>query len=327
MEIRINGFHDSYLTKPRTSAIKGIFILLIVLSHSLGYIRNSGYDFNAFGDRFFNTFFILVSQLVVVMFLFYSGYGVSESFKKKGTGYVQGFPKKRILTTLLNFDVAVIAFIVLSFGLGVSVSLKTGLLSLTGWESVGNSNWYIFVILLCYVFSYFVLRIPFHRQEYRVVLLFALCLLSIVVLSRFKESWWFDTILSYPMGFLFSTYKERFEFYSKRYYWPAGCVLLLLFAAFYFCPNGTMHLPFNAVSILFALLCVMITMKVSIGCPVLQWCGSHLFPIYIYMRIPMMLIEHQQPELTKTQPAFFILISLAVTLVIASLYRFWQIKL
>ena len=35
-----------------------------------------------------------MGQLVVVMFLFYSGYGVMGSFKLKGEGYWSFFPKR-----------------------------------------------------------------------------------------------------------------------------------------------------------------------------------------------------------------------------------------
>ena len=327
MRIRLNGFHEDYLSKSRTNAIKGIFILLIVLSHSLAYIKDSSYAFNRFGDQYFCQFFNLISQLVVVMFLFYSGYGVGESFKTKGLPYLQSFPRKRILTTLLNFDVAVLVFIVLSLCLGISIPFKVGLLSLTGWESVGNSNWYIFVILLCYVFSYLVLRIPLHHRAYRVALLFVLCFLSILVLSRCRGYWWYSTIMSYPMGFLFSTYKDRFQAVFKKYYWLIVIILLLVFKLLYFFPNGTLYLPYNIASMAFALLCVLLTMKVDINSPVLQWFGSHLFPVYIYMRVPMMFIENRYPELIATQPAIFIVLCLVVTSIIAHFYRFWQIKL
>ena len=327
MRIRLNGFHEDYLSKSRTNAIKGFFILLIVLSHSIGYLKDSSYAFNRFGDQYFCLFFNLISQLVVVMFLFYSGYGVSESFKTKGLPYLQSFPRKRILTTLLNFDVAVLVFIVLSLCLGISIPFKVGLLSLTGWESVGNSNWYIFVILLCYVFSYLVLRIPLHHRAYRVALLFVLSFLLILVLSRYQGDYWYNTIMSYPMGFLFSTYKDRFQTVFKKYYWLIVILLLLIFKLLYFYPNGTLYLPYNIASMAFALLCVLLTMKVDINSPVLQWFGSHLFPVYIYMRVPMMFIENRYPELIATQPAIFIVLCLVVTSIIAHFYRFWQIKL
>ena len=331
MKIRVDGFCEDYLSRPQTDAIKGIFILLIVLSHSLGYIRDSGYNFNAFGDQFFINFFSAAGQLVIVAFLFYSGYGVGESYKKKGIDYVRAFPYRRILTTLLNFDVAVIAFVVLSLCLGISISLKTGILSLIAWESVGNSNWYIFVILLSYAFSYIVLLITPCHQIRRVVMLFVFSVFAALILSLYKGNWWYDTILSYPMGFLYSSCKNRFEDILRRFYWLAGGFLLLVFLLFYFCPRifpfCGYSLPHNIVSMAFAVLCVWLTMKVEITSPVLRWFGAHLFPVYIYMRIPMIFIEQRHSDLIATQPALFIVLSLVVTVAIVYLYRFWQIKL
>lgn len=41
-------------------------------------------------------------QLIVVMFLFYSGYGVMESVRSKGTAYIKSIPFKRVLSTLVT---------------------------------------------------------------------------------------------------------------------------------------------------------------------------------------------------------------------------------
>ena len=46
------------------------------------------------------------------MFLFYSGYGVMESIRKKGEAYVVAMPRHRVAGTLINFDVAVLIFLV-----------------------------------------------------------------------------------------------------------------------------------------------------------------------------------------------------------------------
>lgn len=131
IKINLHGFNDDYLSKDSTNSIKGIFILLIVISHSMQYIMRGEYAFDGIGDLVFQSFFTLLLQLVVVMFLFYSGYGVGESFKKKQMLYVQAMPRHRILGTLLNFDVAVIAFIILDLLLGITISTDQCLLSLT----------------------------------------------------------------------------------------------------------------------------------------------------------------------------------------------------
>ena len=45
------------------------------------------------------------------------------------------------------------------------------------------------------------------------------------------------------------------------------------------------------------------------------------------MRLPMIFMETKIPTLVGNYPALFILISLAVTLVIAHFYKYWEIKL
>ena len=297
----LKGFNEEYLSRDCTNSIKGIFILLIVISHSLPYIRNCGYAFNGIGDYWFLQFFQMSSQLVVVMFLFYSGYGVGESSKLKGSSYIKSIPRHRILGTLLNFDVAVLAFIVVDFLLGIELTTNQCLLSLVAWKSVGNSNWYIFVILLCYLMTYIALRLPLSKPFYRVFVLFGLCALAVFFLWAFKQDYWYNTILCYPLGFMFSTFKCKIEDFFKENYWT--CVLALLLALM------LIHLwhqlqgfdkfqfGYNVMSIVFALLMLSLTLKARINNKVLIWFGRMLFPVYIYMRLPMLVKEHKAPEL------------------------------
>ena len=329
--LQLYGFNEDYLSKGSTNSIKGVFLLLIVITHSLGYITTSSYRFSSTGDGILLWIVGHLGQLVVVMFLFYSGYGVSESFKSKGRDYLKGFPRRRLLTTLLNFDVAIVVFLLLGLLLGTPMSTRQVLLSFVGWESIGNSNWYIFVILLCYLFSYLSIglysHLPSGKEWFKVILLFLFCFAAIVWLSQTKERWWYNTIMCYPMGFLYSVYKEPIEKFVRRHYWPSCVLLFILFIVLVLCPDDRLCLSFNGLSVVFAMLVILLTMKVKIGNPPLQWVGEHLFPIYIYMRLPMIILENKQPWIIDSQPALFILISLVVTLVIAHFYRLWQIKL
>lgn len=320
------------MAKERTDAIKGIFILLVFQSHSLKYICKCGYQFDALGDSLFYSFFMGFTQLVVVMFLFYSGYGVCESFKRKGLVYAKKMPRHRLLGTLLNYDVAVVIFVIVSLLLGISISLKQGLVALTSWDTVGIDNWYIFVILLCYLMSYLALRFGSLKLEHRALLLLALCLLCVFTLSHFKTERWYNTLLCYPLGFLYSTFKAPIEAFLKKHYWPVLSILVVsmlgIFAIFmmHVLPN-LYQLPYNVFCMIFAMIVVMVTMKVGICNPFLIWAGTHLFPIFIYMRLPMIFMQSQTPTLVGTYPALFILISLAVTLLIARAYKYFEIKL
>lgn len=150
---RKKDFYEDYLDKYQCNSIKGIFILLVFLSHITPYITKSGYVYGQL-DKVALLIGNNIGQLVVVMFLFYSGYGVMEQVQKRGTDYVNSMPRKRILVTLLNFDVAVVLFVIANLLLGLDLSVRQIVLSLFCWDSVGNSNWYIFVILACYTIVY-----------------------------------------------------------------------------------------------------------------------------------------------------------------------------
>lgn len=331
IRLNLKGINGDYLSRDCTNSIKGIFILLIVISHAQQYIRPGGYAYDRAGDSLFLFCYYLLDQLVVVMFLFYSGYGVGEAFKHKGSSYVQAIPRHRILGTLVNFDIAVLVYIALSLLLGLPITFKQSLLSFTGWEGVGNSNWYIFVILLCYLVTYIVLRLPITKRSLRCALMFALCAVCLFVLSFYKKDCWFNTILCYPLGFLYSAYKDSIEAHVKRSYWMYAAALLAIFVPVYVllhnCEADRFQLGYNLVSMLFALVLVMVTMKVRINNKPLRWAGAHLFPIYIYMRVPMIIMWNRTPDLLVTHFALYVAICMIVTLIIAHFYKYWEVKL
>lgn len=80
--ININFFvknsNNDYLSKDNSNCIKGIFVLIVFYSHLATYFEPLySKDFLMLNFRNF------LGQLMVAPFLFYSGYGVYESIKKK----------------------------------------------------------------------------------------------------------------------------------------------------------------------------------------------------------------------------------------------------
>lgn len=147
---KVGHYNENFLSVDTCNTVKGCFILVVFVRHIRQYMHTDG---AGVADRVVALVDGHIGQLLVVMFLLYSGYGVALSVMKK-PGYVDAMPRRRILTTLLNFDVAVAAFLVMGLLLGTRYPLPQVALSFTGWESLGNSNWYIFCILLCYTASY-----------------------------------------------------------------------------------------------------------------------------------------------------------------------------
>ena len=63
------------MSREKTNAIKGIFVILIFLSHYSGYVVLEGH---------YDIPYLLLQnhlhQMVVVMFWFYSGYGINSFY-------------------------------------------------------------------------------------------------------------------------------------------------------------------------------------------------------------------------------------------------------
>ena len=313
------------LSKQQCNAIKGISILLVFVSHANQYVNGQGYGYSILGDQLFLAINGSIGQLCVVMFLFYSGYGTELSILNKGETYAQRIPKRRCLTTLLNFDVAVVVFLVVSLLLGKTVTLSKFCLSLTGWESIGNSNWYIFDIILCYFISFLATRITTEPSK-RFLTVLALTVMLIGLLYTFKQSWWYDTLLAYPAGALVAWRKDWFFKLARKHYWVVLATALLSFVLLI--NFGLAHvLTYNLASVLFAILVVTITMRVRVENRVLVWLGANLFPIYIYQRVPMMVMDHWCPSLVVSCPLGFCIVSLAITIMIALAYRYVKISI
>lgn len=329
LKFHINGINEAYMSKDCTNVVKGLFIGLIFMSHLQDYVRNSGYAYNALGDHLMLSIQSHMGQLVVVMFLFYSGYGIMESYKHKGAGYVKTMPRKRLLGTLLNFDVAVLFFIVLNLILCRELTPSQCLLSLTAWDSVGNSNWYIFVILLCYLFAYICLRIDCAgRRSLAIIVFISLSLISYIILAKTRGTWWYDTFFSFSAGMTFSLYKAKIEKIIDRKYWLVLLAVAILFILAYVFPKGLHGLRHNAVSICFAMLIVILTRKVELRSRPLMWMGKNLFPLYIYQRISMMLFyEIDGGTFVNHHLSLYIIACAFITFLFGYFHRYYAINL
>ncbi len=99
--------------------------------------------------------------------------------------YVRTIPK-RTLKLLIRFDVAIVLFLIVGLMIGKHYPLQRILLSFIGWKSVGNSNWYIFVVLCLYVFT-FVADTIFKNKYTLIALFVAACGLGYILLSACWE--------------------------------------------------------------------------------------------------------------------------------------------
>ena len=84
-----NKFFEDYMNINNTNQIKGIFVWMIFFRHCTEYFPKSTKvgKISILIDK-------SLEQNIVSPFLFYSGFGINESFLKKGIQYIKTLPKK-----------------------------------------------------------------------------------------------------------------------------------------------------------------------------------------------------------------------------------------
>ena len=309
--IRLTKTNHDYLSLDGTNAIKGVFAIIILCSHMGGYLTLD----DSFGNRTYTHTMFYLGQTMVAPYLFYSGFGIFYSFRHK-TRYSSGFFKNRFLKILLHFDLAILLFLIVQAFLPIRYPALNYLLCWIGWESIGNSNWFVFVILSLYLIAFCGLLLD---TKNGLILITIVCFLSALlwIFLQFvahKENWWIDTIAAFPLGMLFCAGKDNIDALLSKFrgIWLAMTVCLSTGFVIWHHLHGVD--VYGICSCLFCLIIVFASMKIIIGNPVLKWLGKNAFSIYILQRLPMLVLSHFGVNL---QPSIFIPVSIVVTLPLA----------
>lgn len=313
-----DGFED-YMSVQKTGSVKGVFVIIVFLSHIRQYIKLEKTPVN----EPFTDFMLFLGQLMVVAFLFYSGYGIALSLEKKPK-YALTIPKKRILSVWYHFAVAVLIFFCVSRLLGTKYDGVRLLKSFVGLSAVGNSVWFIFTILMLYALTFLVFIFAKDKivVPTAVFTVLAFALMLVLRALKGKEYWWYDTLMCYPLGMWYYIAKPAVDKlllmdFSKWFSATGMAVTVFAFLA-YLLPiyNKTRKL-FIPQALVFALVITLVSMRISIDNMVLRWFGKRVFSIYILQRIPMMVFSKFG---LNEKPILFTLVCLAATVVIAELF-------
>lgn len=307
---------NKWLSKENTTSMNGLFLLIVFFSHIQSYITLP-HVISMITKGF--------GQLMVVMFLFHSGYGVMESIQKRGMDYVRKIPANRLLKVWVSFAISVCLFAVVNLCMSKHFTLSQFLFSLLGWENIGNSNWYIFVILCLYLLTWISFTLAGRRiadEKKRNYGSFLLLLVFIAILffllHETKQQWWYNTLSSYPLGIWVSLEKEKIEEWLENslHWW--GIVSLSLVVTLVLRQFSSHSSVFLMMTIFFCIFVITFTKKVPLYHMALNWVGVHLFECYILMRIPMMVL--QKSSLAEST-GMYTLVCFLLMLILAALYH------
>ena len=178
--------------------------------------------------------------------------------------------------------------------MGIHYPLKRILLSFVGWDSIGNSNWFMFVTFSLYFFTFIGL---YFFKDYQkksgviIVTVFSICLL--IALFFTQSEWWWDTVLCYPLGMWYSKFHTRFEemIMSLKKYLIILLSTFIVFIVTYYLHHKGILLTYIFSSMAFSVIVVLLTMKIKIRNKGLTFLGKHVFSIYILQRLVLSIVS------------------------------------
>lgn len=303
-----------YLSHDCTRTVEGFFVILVFLRHFQQYLNLT----NAI-DIPFKTVDSYLGQLIVVPFLFFTGYGMMISITKKGIEYVKSIPMK-FIKLLLHYDLGIFVFFLYNVISGNKYDFSRYLLSLIAWRAVGNSNWYIFCILSFYIIVY--ITFSFFKGHYKANVSFTtifMCVFVLLLRHVGKDGFWYNTALVLPFGMIFSLLKEKIDSFISNKTWLYVCTLCLAIIAFVFSyQHKNRFWVYLIMSCIFATIMILILMKYKMSNPFLHFLGGHVFSIYMLQRIPDMILI----KAGITKPINLCLSSFALTILVALAFEF-----
>ena len=301
----------NWFCKEETDVVKGFFICWVIISHALTFMPHEASCWTTALARAVNSG---LGQLMVVPFFFISGYGVEEAIRCKGISYVRSIPVKRILPILINYDVAVCCYCILYFLTYGYVPITRFALALIDWTSIGQPNWFVFVITCCYCCA-FVTALIWRRPGWLCALL--VFMYSILMWSVKSDIHWHNTVMAFPAGMLFSEYKDKIESVVSSKWILVFLGLLVIFLSTFAVPWRLCGIKYNCRGVVFALLIATMMYKFCVRSRFLHWAGLNLFPLYLYHLLPMRVL----PKPNASGGVIFTLLSFVITCVIVLCYQ------
>lgn len=307
---------DSYLDKDYTTSIIGIFAVLIFFKHFYNYLDYSTLNSLDMISAYINRG---LGQLVVVPFMFFSGYGILEQIKKRGDKYVNTIPKGRALKVYLMFLLAWIPYFVLIFILPPIYSYQHVLWSVIGFTKIGNSNWYVVIIIALYLSTYVSFKCISNRRDALIVNVLLAVLIMFILKNVGMESYWYDTIPAYAFGLIYSYNKDKIVLLYKTHkasrwiMFAASIASTVLFGMLNILDNNIFFFSMMVISFCMIFACFLSLFAVKNK--IVLTLGKYCFWIFVIHRFTMK-VFYNVPAIVKNNYVY-LLVCMVSTAVLA----------
>lgn len=295
--------------KDKMLPLKALMALLIVADHLTFHIDS--------------VWLLPVREIgapIVSVFLFISGYGLYQSYRRRGAGYLDGFFKKRIGRVVLPALLALAAYYLVNWNPDRNYLLELEQAVTQGIPLLPYS-WFVVDIVLFYLLFYLAFRFLPERWRLGALAIGTCLLMALVILAGYDRCWWIGS-LAFPTGAFFARYEPRVYAFcekDKRNYWGLLLLLFLVFGALYLTRNPYVWcLCYVVIPVIAALVVARLPLGKMNG-PVVTFIGTISYEIYLCQGISMDFFESKVPV---GSPALYALLVYVSCIALATLIHF-----
>lgn len=268
---RYTQWSTDFLKKSNTDILKGLSIIVVILSHIALFTKTGGLVHKVF----INSGFLAVS-----IFLFVSGYGlIIQSSKKEN--YLKGFYKKVLYLYLVFVISNIVVTILNNLFLNTSYGIKDIIISSLKFKFAnGRELWFVAIIIFMYINFYVAYKLFKGKTSLLVVLIGTALYIALCKIFG-KGTWWYNTAICFTIGILFSIHKEKIEKFYKSKYWIKLIMVFFMFSiSMILYTKKVTQLQYIIPIILIALI-TMILMKIELKSISMNFINRISFEMYL----------------------------------------------
>ena len=213
-----------------TLPLRGVLALLIALHHVSQRIVSTPIlsEFSQWGEY------------IVALFFFIMGYGLTISYEKKGTSYLDGFFKRRIIKLILPYIICIIGYTSYLWlkvpKYNIITSLKNSGVDFS--DVLLPTSWYVIAALAFYLMFYTVMRFT-KKLSIGIPCLLVYLYGYFHVMRHFEFGrCWFATIYAIGVGMVYAYFEGKIRMaFSKMPLLYTSCLLFLFLILYILIPH------------------------------------------------------------------------------------------
>ncbi len=235
-------WNDRPLSFAQAKALQGFLALCVVFHHCAQKVF-----FDSWRSGFSPTgleVMALIGYVFVGYFFFCSGYGLYQSCQKK-QGYLDGFPRRRVLPMLLIYLLCNTIYLAGRLAMGETFGASRLACLLCGLELANPNSWFVVTLPLMYLLFY-VSRRGCSDEALVTRRLFlgtgAYILAGVAATMAFPRGgrygvflgrWWYNTVILFPLGYMFGRREpEAWAWMRGSYRRQVACSVALFILSF-----------------------------------------------------------------------------------------------